>query len=868
MTQAAVDFEKISIEEALRRLDGDQERGLTTAKAEQKLEEYGFNEIPEKEESLAHRVFRRFWGPIPWMIEAAALLSALVKKWEDFAIIAALLFANAFIDFWQESRALNALSVLKEKLAKKAIVLRDGKFRTIDARYLVPGDIIKIRIGDVVPADVKLIAGDFIQADQSALTGESLPVSKKPGDIAYSNSVVKQGEMLGVVTHTAANTFFGRTVALVARAEREQKSHFQKAVLHIGNYLIVITIFLVAVILIAALFRHENLLEILRFALVLTVAAIPVAMPAVLTVTLAAGAMKLAKKQAIVSRLVAIEELAGVDVLCSDKTGTLTQNRMTVSDPVAFAGHTVEELMVFAALCSREENQDPIEIPIFEYLQGREGLDSLHSYRQVKFTPFDPVSKKTEAVVRKGDRDFLVTKGAPQVILDLCGEQFDREEVLGKVEALAGQGYRTLGVAARNPEDPHYAFMGLIPLFDPPREDSQATTEEAGKLGLDVKMVTGDNIAIARHIAESLGIGTRIFDARDLRGASTRELVLLGAVIARTIYRKMSPEVPAKEAERFAAEVVKALERELADIALPEGYVKRHESEIIEVIENASGFAQVFPEDKYLIVDRLQKAGHIVGMTGDGVNDAPALKKADAGIAVSGATDAARAAADLVLLAPGLSVIVDAVKEARVTFERMKSYSIFRVAETIRVILFMTASIVVFNFYPVTAIMIIILAFLNDVPILTIAYDNTKVNEGPVRWNMAEVLTLATILGISGVTASFGIFYIAREYMGLSPDVVQSFIFLKLIVAGHSTIYVTRTERHFWQRPFPSPLLFSATFFTEIVGTLFAVYGLFLTAIGWRYALLIWAYALTWFLLNDLIKVWTYKYLRREKNTA
>jgi H+-transporting ATPase len=863
-----VDYEKLSVEEALRQLDADKDQGLTSKRAEQRLEEYGRNEIPEKEESLVHRIFRRFWGPIPWMIEAAALLSALVKKWEDFAIIAILLFANAFIDFWQESRALNALNVLKEKLAKKAIVLRDGKFRTVDARYLVPGDIVRIRIGDLVPADVKLIDGDFIQADQSALTGESLPVTKKPGDIAYSNSVVRQGEMLGVVTHTALNTFFGRTVALVARAEREQKSHFQKAVLHIGNYLIVITIFLVVVILIAALFRHEDLLEILRFALVLTVAAIPVAMPAVLSVTLAAGAMKLAKKQAIVSRLVAIEELAGVDILCSDKTGTLTQNRMTVSDPVAFEGHTVEELMVFAALSSRKENQDPIEIPIFEYLQKTQDPDVLQPYQQVKFTPFDPVSKKTEAVVKHGERTIPVVKGAPQVILDLCGEGLDRQGALDLVEELAGQGYRTLGVAVKNAGDGHFDFLGLIPLFDPPREDSRSTTEEARKLGLDVKMVTGDNIAIARHIAEALGIGSQIFDARDLRGASSRELVLLGEVIARAIYRKMSPEVPTREADRFVAGVVKALEQELAEVSLPEGYVKRHESEIIEVIENASGFAQVFPEDKFLIVDRLQKAGRIVGMTGDGVNDAPALKKADAGIAVSGATDAARAAADLVLLAPGLSVIVDAVKEARITFERMKSYSIFRVAETIRIILFITASIVVFSFYPLTAIMIILLAFLNDVPILAIAYDNTKLQEKPVRWNMGEVLSLATILGISGVTATFGIFYIAREYMGLSPEVVQSFIFLKLIVAGHSTIYVTRTERHFWQRPFPSPLLMGATFGTEIIGTLFAVYGVFLSAIGWKYALLIWGYALAEFILNDQIKIWTYRYLRKKKNSA
>ncbi|AAR35725.1 plasma-membrane proton-efflux P-type ATPase [Geobacter sulfurreducens] len=868
MATAHADYGKLSVEETLEALGTSRERGLPQEEIAARLKEYGPNEIPKKEESLFQRISRRFWGPIPWMIEAAALLSALLRKWDDFTIIAVLLLTNAALDFWQESKALNALKVLKNKLAKQALVLRDGKFTSLDARNLVPGDIIKVKIGDMIPADIKLIDGEFLQADQSALTGESLPVAKKAGDIAYSNSIVKQGEMIGVVTATALGTFFGRTVALVAKAQKEEKSHFQKAVVHIGNYLILITLFLAAIILITAMFRHENMLEILRFTLVLTVAAIPVALPAVLTVTMTVGAMNLARKQAIVSRLVAIEELAGVDVLCSDKTGTLTQNRMTVSEPKAFAGHTVEELMRAAAFASKEENSDPIEIPIFEYLRKTGGLDDMPAYRHLKFTPFDPVSKRTEATVQLADTTLLVTKGAPQVILELCGERVDRQAILDAVEELAEKGYRTLGVASKRPEDGMFDFLGLIPLFDPPREDSKSTIEEAVKLGLQVKMITGDNLAIAKQIAAVLGIGTTIFDARDLRGASTRELVQLGAIVARAVYLKMSDGITEEEAQHFARGVVKELEREFERIELPEGYVKRHESEIIGVIESASGFAQVFPEDKYLIVEKLQKSDHIVGMTGDGVNDAPALKKADAGIAVSGATDAARAAADLVLLAPGLSVIVDAVKGARVTFERMKGYSIFRVAETIRVILFMTASIVVFNFYPVTAIMIIILAFLNDIPILTIAYDNTKVDNRPVRWNMTEVLTLATVLGVSGVISSFGIFYLAEEYMHLSPAVVQSFIFLKLVVAGHSTIYVTRTEKHFWQKPFPSPLLFSATTLTEILGTLFAVYGVFLASIGWGNALLVWGYALAWFVLNDFIKVWTYRYLRRDANSV
>ncbi len=327
----------------------------------------------------------------------------------------------------------------------------------------------------------------------------------------------------------------------------------------------------------------------------------------------------------------------------------------------------------------------------------------------------------------------------------------------------------------------------------------------------------------------------------------------------------MGSGVTDEDARRFAKDMVREVQKELENMELPAGYVKQHESEIIGIIEKGDGFAQVFPEDKYLIVDKFQKAGHIVGMTGDGVNDAPALKKADTGIAVSGATDAARAAADVVLLAPGLSVVIDAIKGARVTFERMKSYSIFRVTETIRIILFMTASILVFNFYPITAIMIIILAFLNDLPILAIAYDRTKVDEVPVRWAMKEVLGVATILGIMGVIASFGIFYLAKEYLRLPEPLVQSFIFLKLVVAGHSTIYVTRTERHFWQKPYPAPLLFFATSITEIVATIFAVYGVFLAAIGWKYALMVWAYSLAWFVVNDFIKFYVLKYLHKER---
>ncbi len=376
--------------------------------------------FPKMKNPLLHRIFRRFWGPIPWMIEIAAILSAAVQKWEDFGIITTLLFVNAIIDFWQESKALNALSVLKQKLARKATVKRNGKFIQIDAKELVPGDIIKIKIGEIIPADVKLIEGDYLQIDQSALTGESLPVTKKLDDVAYANSVAKKGEMLAVVILTGLNTYFGKTVSLVAKAEKEQRSHFQKMVIKVGNYLIFTTIIMAVIIIITAVYRHENMIDILRFTLVLTVAAIPVALPAVLTVTMAVGAMNLAKKQAVVSRLASIEELAGIDILCSDKTGTLTKNKMTVDDMVTFENYSIKDLMLFAALASREENNDPIEIPIYNYLKENNEYEKIKNYNLKKFTPFDPVIKRTEATVENSGKTFTVTKGAPQVLLKLC----------------------------------------------------------------------------------------------------------------------------------------------------------------------------------------------------------------------------------------------------------------------------------------------------------------------------------------------------------------------------------------------------------------------------------------------------------------
>ncbi len=775
--------------------------GLSQAEAKKRLSQYGPNEIAEKETNPFLKFLSYFWGPIPWMIEAAVILSAIARHWPDFAIILVLLMANAVVGFWEEHQAGNAIAALKAKLAIKARVKRDGKWVTPEARELVPGDVIRMRLGDIVPADARLLEGDPIEVDQSALTGESLPAVRKPGEAVFSGSIVRQGEINALVYATGENTYFGKTAQLVQGTQTS--SHFQKAVLKIGNYLIILAVTLVSVIITVALFRGDPILTTLQFALVLTVAAIPVAMPTVLSVTMAVGARLLAKKKAIVTRLAAIEELAGVDVLCSDKTGTLTQNKLTLGDPFCINEIPVDQVILNAALASRADNKDTIDLAV---LGGLKNDQALNDYQAIHFQPFDPVHKRTEASIKAADgKQFKVTKGAPQVILELSANAGEVKSAVDKaVDAFAARGFRSLGVA-RADGDGKWQFLGVLPLFDPPREQAKSTIATARLMGVNVKMVTGDAIAIARETSGKLGLGTNILDASGF------------------------------------------------------GETKPHETGLLaESIEKADGFAQVFPEHKFHIVDVLQQRGHIVGMTGDGVNDAPALKKADCGIAVSGATDAARAAADIVLMSSGLSVIIDAIKESRKIFQRMNSYAIYRIAETLRVLVFMTLAILIFNFYPLTAVMIVMLALLNDGAILSIAYDNVHYKDKPEAWNMHMVLGIATVLGTIGPMAAFGLFYLGDRVYHLDHPHLQTLMYLMLSVAGHLTIFLTRTRGPFWSIR-PARILWMAVLGTQTVATLIAVYGLFMTPLGWGWALFVWGYALVWFLVSDRVKLAAYR---------
>ena len=792
---------QLTLEQQLQQMNTDGE-GLSGNEAAERLQRYGPNALPEKRKSRLAMLLSYLWGPMPWMIEAAVLLCAVVGDWLDFAIILALLVGNTAIAYVEESSAGDAVAALKAKLALETQVKRDGIWQKLPASQLVPGDRIRVAIGSVIPADMAVITSDPLQVDQSALTGESLAVKRGHGDVLYSGSVLKQGLAEGVVTGTGVNTFFGKTAQLVGEAE--SNDHLQKAVVKLSDYLIVINIVLVCIILVVRIHLGDNAIQVIKFCLVLTVASIPLATPTVLAVTMAIGAQALAKKGALVTRLAAIDELASVNMLCSDKTGTLTLNQLSLGDPFTLPGVSADQLLRAAALASTEEEGDAIDQTV---LAAVTDPALLQGCRREAFTPFDPVSKRTEAKVVDGSgQSIRVSKGAPQAIVQLVGDGPWRQAVESHVEELAGRGFRALGVAQAVGDGP-WQMLGVLSLSDPPRPDSKATVAAAAGLGVPLKMVTGDQVLIARETCRELGLHDNVLDAALFR------------------------QTPASQMGQLARQ-----------------------------IEAADGFGQVYPEDKFHIVESLQKGGYVVAMTGDGVNDAPALKEADCGIAVSGATDAARAAADIVLLTPGLSVIIDAIRLSRKIFLRMDSYCFYRVVETVRILIFTTLAILWFNQYPVTVIMLVILALINDGSMVTIAYDNTQTSPTPLQWDMPRLLIMSTVVGLVGVVETILLYDFAVHRMALSLDVVQTLIYLQLAVGGMMTIYCTRVRGPFWSIA-PAPTMLWATGASVLLSTLMGCYGWLMAPVGWAWTAASWGYALVWFFIFDAVKLLLYRLL-------
>ena len=793
--------------------------GLSSAEAAHRLAQHGPNTIADRAESKWHKLAAYFWGPLPFLIEAAAIISALRRDWGDFAVVTGLLIYNAAVGFWQDNKAANALAALKKGLALRARVRRDGKWETLDARDLVPGDVVDIAGGQIVPADVVLIDGEYLSCDQAALTGESLPVSKKVGDQAYSGSIAKQGSMTGLVTATGSNTFFGRTAKLVGSAGAV--SHSQRAVTQVGDFLLLLALVLAAILVgvqgyrlaIADDWSWSEFGRVTQYVLVLLIASIPVALPAVMSVTMAIGAYALSVQKAIVSRLSAIEELAGVDILCSDKTGTLTMNQLTVESGIPFGSAKADDVLRDAALATQKSSQDAIDVAI---LKATEGRGDLQAIKQTAFVPFDPVNKRTiSTVVDQGGQVRHYAKGAPQAVASLANPDSGiLERYKATVSNLASKGYRALGVASSN-DGKTWEIVGIVSLMDPPRADAKTTIAEAKALGLNVKMVTGDDVAIGDQIAAQLGIGDHLLVASDVFGQSTTATAVLS-------------------------------------------------NSVVDAVERADGFARVFPEHKYEIVKTLQSRGHIVGMTGDGVNDAPALKQADCGIAVSGATDAARSAAALILTAPGLSTIINAVRVSRQIFERIVSYVYYRVAMTLDIMVLVVASIVFFQFEPITAIMIVVLALLDDIPIMTIAYDNVPAAERPARWDMHRILLFASLMGLLSVAETFGLLLIGLRWLHgselqamvpLDARQLQTVMFLQLAVGGHLLLFVVRTKHFIFEPPYPGPRLFWAIVATQIAAILVCYVGVGVPPVPLAAIVGVWIYCLVWMIVLDVLKV-------------
>ena len=736
-----VDFKELSQEKALELLKCTHE-GLTTAEAEKRLEEYGPNKLPEGSRNALLVYLGYMWNPLSWAMEAAAIIAIALLDYVDFALIIALLLTNATISYVEESNADKAIKALTSALAPKAKVIRDGQPVTIEAQNLVPGDIVVIRLGDIVPADVKVLnEGDGtpesetpLQCDQAALTGESLPVKKFSGDVCFSGSTIKQGERHCVVYATGLDTFFGRAAALLGASENV--ANIQKIMTKIGAMCLV-TIGVWVVIEIGVGFGHykhscyggDGYCPILTNILVIIVGGIPIAMPTVLSVTLALGAFKLAKDGAIVSRMSAVEEMAGMDILCSDKTGTLTLNKLTVDVATCSPGDkfTIEDVLKYGALSANTVTEEPIDMVLFESYAESHLIKERYTLK--KFIPFNPVDKYTVAHLVENDtgKYIQVMKGAPQVVVRACKNAKDiEEECTKKINEYAGRGYRALGVALHEGEGtPSWNLVGLVPLFDPPRHDTRETIERCLVMGIHVKMVTGDQLLIGKETARQLGMGTNMF---------TTEALL-------------------KAKQGF-------------------GLVDGHIS-VEDLVEQADGFAEVFPEHKHMIVKMLQDRGHMLGMTGDGVNDAPALKKANVGIAVAGATDAARGAADIVLTEPGLYTIVGAVIGARKIFQRMTTYARYTVAMTFRICFTFGLLTVIYDwFFP--TILIVLLAVFNDGAMIALSKDKVVPSHVPNRWNLGSIFITGIVYGLY-LTLSSWVFYYVLTHMTFFEDQLGMF---------------------------------------------------------------------------------------------
>lgn len=794
--QDSREYKKMTAAEALKSLKSSSD-GLSDPEAARRLGEYGRNEITEKKKNYYLMFIKKFYGPVQLLLWLVVVLSYILNHMRDFYIVIALLLLNAIVGFVEEYRADKSIEALKGRLAQKARVLRDGKWAELRAASLVPGDIIRVRMGDIVPADTKILESQGMETDESSITGESLPVSKAVGDVAYDGSIVKRGEATCLVINTGYSTLYGKTARLVEKAK--PKSHLEATIMEIVKYLVAgDAVVLVVMFVYGYYIVHETLATMLPFLLVMFIASVPVALSAAFTVSMALGTEKLARKSILTTRLEAIEDTSNMNVLCMDKTGTITKNKITVKDIFA-TGCSRDELLKYAAEASREDDKDQIDMSIISYVRPMK----IRLGTQAKFSPFDSSTKRTEATVKDGRSSYEVTKGAAHVVTELCKlKGKDRQRADKKIMDFAGQGYRTIAVAKKQ-GGPQWKFMGFIALYDEPRGDAHELILELHDLGISTKMITGDNIAVAKQIAGEVGMGTNIVDAKVLRGKKIGEI-----------------------------------QRDILD---------------------ANGFSDVYPEDKYTIVKALQAKGLIVGMTGDGVNDAPALKQAEVGIAVSNATDVAKDAAALELTRNGIEVIVNAVKESRRIFERMATYAMVKIVKVFQIIGFIAIAFIAFRIIPIVPFLLILLIFTNDIVNISISTDNAMYSKKPDVWKIRALVTTSAVMGAMLIVPALALIPIELGMLGLTVAQLQASAFLIFDITDQFTIMNVRSKSWFWKSR-PSNFLLGASAFGILVGLIFTSNGIFMARLGLLPILIVVALSVLFFLINDVLKIALFKH--------
>ena len=795
------DIVSASVPETLTTLRVNPETGLTRTEVDLRRKEHGYNEIAERKDHPVLKFLGKFWGMSAWMLELIVVLSVVLHKYSDLAVVSALLVVNAVVSFVQERRAAGVVNILRRRLQISSRVLRDADWQVVPARELVPGDIVRVRAGDIIPADVKLLTGT-VSVDQSALTGESKDADKAPGEALSSGSVVRRGEGNGVVMLTGAQTYFGRTTELVQEAR--PALHIDAVVAKIVRWLFLVVGALLAMVVVMSLMRGTPLLEMVPLMLILFMSAIPLSLPVMFTVSMAVGSKELAKRGVLVTRLSAAEDAATMDVLCVDKTGTITMNRLAVTGVIPLAHATEADVLFAGALASREANQDPIDLAFLAAAKERHIFDGRPAVTPVSFAPFDAKNRRTEAVAEQGGTRLRVMKGAVETVAEACGLQPPAIEALeARVSASALKGYRTLAVA-RGPETGALALVGLVTLYDPPRPDAKQLIAALHDLGVSVKMLTGDALAVASEIAREVGL-PNIQRMADLKAAG----IAAG-------------------------------------------------NDAVDLLAGADGLAEVFPEDKYIVVKHLQAAGHVTGMTGDGVNDAPALRQAEVGIAVSTATDVAKGAASVVLTEPGLANIVALVEQGRTIYQRILTYIINKISRTILKTAFVAIAFVVTGKFVMSAFAMLLLVFITDFAKISLATDRVRPSKKPETWNIGHLITVSVVLGALMVAEALLLLWIgwSRWELATSDNALYTFSFLTLLYFAAFSIVSARERRWFWAT-LPSKAVVAAVAAETLVGTVLTFVGLQeLMPLPWLQTLAIFAFAMVSCLgVNDAVKV-------------